>query len=101
MNLMTTDHESLQRLGGISSVRELAARIQGRLLCPGAAGYDPARRVFNAMIDRHPALIIQCAGAADAAAGIGFARTQPAGDIDQRRGPQRRGYRDLPRRGGT
>lgn len=75
MNLMTTDHESLQRLGGISSVRELAARIQGRLLCPGAAGYDPARRVFNAMIDRHPALIIQCAGAADAAAGIGFART--------------------------
>lgn len=48
--------------------------LRGRLLTPGDDGYDAARQVWNAMIDRHPALIAQCAGVADVMAAVHFAR---------------------------
>ncbi|HEX3245688.1 MAG TPA: FAD-binding oxidoreductase [Chloroflexota bacterium] len=57
-----------------SAVRDLAKRVRGTVLTPDAAGYDGARRVFNAMIDRYPALILQCAGVADVIEGVHFAR---------------------------
>src|SRR5207253_37291 len=41
---------------------------------PGSDGYDGARRIFNAMIDRRPALIARCERAADVVACVGFAR---------------------------
>ncbi|HZA73859.1 MAG TPA: FAD-dependent oxidoreductase, partial [Propionibacteriaceae bacterium] len=44
------------------------------ILRPGEPGYDAARTVWNARIDRHPALIVRCAGAADVIAGVTFAR---------------------------
>jgi FAD/FMN-containing dehydrogenase len=47
---------------------------RGEHLRPGDDGYDAARAVFNAMIDRRPALIIRCADADDVATGIGHAR---------------------------
>jgi hypothetical protein len=40
---------------------------------PGDPGYDAARSVWNARIDRHPALVVRCAGAADVIAGVTFA----------------------------
>jgi FAD/FMN-containing dehydrogenase len=55
-------------------VGDIAAHIQGQVLLPETAGYDRARRVFNAMIDRRPAAIVRCAGADDVAAGVRFAR---------------------------
>jgi len=57
-----------------AQLRELRSAVQGRILLPGADGYDGARRIFNAMIDRRPALIARCERAADVVACVGFAR---------------------------
>jgi FAD/FMN-containing dehydrogenase len=54
--------------------RELGASFSGALIGPQDDGYDEARAVFNAMIDRRPALIARCADADDVAATIRFAR---------------------------
>ncbi len=48
----------------------------GELLRDGDPGYDEARRVFNAAIDRKPALLARCIGVADVIAALGFAREQ-------------------------
>lgn len=48
--------------------------LPGDVLRAGDAGYDSARAVFNAMIDRRPLAILRCRDAADVARGIGFAR---------------------------
>jgi hypothetical protein len=44
------------------------------MLTPGDPGYDQARTVGNAMIDRRPRIIARCAGAADVAAAVRTAR---------------------------
>ena len=54
-------------------IRILAERLRGHVLLPGDAGYAEARRVWNAMIDRKPALIVRCRGAADVMAAVRFA----------------------------
>src|SRR5215207_1519773 len=48
----------------------------GDLLRDGDLGYDESRTVFNASIDRRPALIARCTGVADVIAAVGFAREQ-------------------------
>ncbi|MFJ9517566.1 FAD-binding oxidoreductase [Kitasatospora sp. NPDC101801] len=55
---------------------DLRSGFAGELLTPGDGEYDSARVVFNAMIDRHPQLIAQCANPADVAAAIAFGREQ-------------------------
>jgi FAD/FMN-containing dehydrogenase len=57
-----------------SAIEELKAAVRGQLLLPGDANFDEARRIWNAMIDRHPAMILRCAGAADVRRGVAFAR---------------------------
>jgi FAD/FMN-containing dehydrogenase len=66
--------ESAQRLPE-EALRDLAGRLQGALIEPGAEGYDQARHVFNAMIVRYPALVIRCASPTDVVQGVNFART--------------------------
>jgi len=53
--------------------RELSG-FQGELLVPDDKGYEEARKVYNAMIDKRPALITRCAGPADVALVMRFAR---------------------------
>jgi FAD/FMN-containing dehydrogenase len=57
-----------------SSLQELKVSLRGQLLCPEDSEYHGRRKVFNAMIDRRPALIACCAGAADVIACVRFAR---------------------------
>ena len=49
-------------------------RLRGPLIGPGDAGYDEARKVYNAMIDRRPRLVARCADVADVIASVTFAR---------------------------
>jgi FAD/FMN-containing dehydrogenase len=53
---------------------DLSGRVSGRVLRPTDDGYDAARRVHNGLVDRAPAVIVRCRSAADAAAGVRFAR---------------------------
>jgi FAD/FMN-containing dehydrogenase len=48
----------------------------GRLLAPGDADYDGARRIFNALVDKRPSLIAQCQGIADIQAAVSTARDE-------------------------
>ena len=57
-----------------ADVEALRAGITGQVFLPEDAGYDEARTVWNADIDRHPAVVVRCASAADVSAAIGFAR---------------------------
>jgi FAD/FMN-containing dehydrogenase len=53
---------------------ELAERLSGSVITPGDERYDDARKVFNGMIDRHPAAIARCRGAADVMDVVKYAR---------------------------
>ncbi|MFB9126451.1 FAD-binding oxidoreductase [Paraburkholderia dipogonis] len=57
-----------------SAVDELKTAMRGQVLLPGDATFDEARSIWNAMIDRHPAIILRCAGVADVLQGVAFAR---------------------------
>jgi FAD/FMN-containing dehydrogenase len=52
------------------------AQLRGEVLRPGDPGYDEARRVWNGMVDKRPALIARCAGVDDVAAAVRFGREQ-------------------------
>jgi len=56
------------------TVEAFGARLRGELLTPEAPGYDEARGIWNAMIDRRPALIARCSDTADVVEALGFAR---------------------------
>lgn len=57
-----------------AAVEELSSALRGRLLLPGQSGYDKARHVLNADIDRFPALIVQPSGDADIRLAVTFTR---------------------------
>jgi FAD/FMN-containing dehydrogenase len=57
-----------------ATVQKFRESLRGVSFCPGDEGYDAARTVPNAMIDRKPAVISRCTGAADVIACVGFAR---------------------------
>ena len=54
----------------------LAGSFAGTITGPDDPGYDEARAIHNAMIDKRPGLIARCTSAADVAAVIGYARSQ-------------------------
>jgi hypothetical protein len=56
------------------AVQDFRASLRGPLFSVGQEGYDGARRVWNGMIDKHPALIARCADAADVVRAVTFAK---------------------------
>jgi FAD/FMN-containing dehydrogenase len=57
-----------------TSIEEFKTSLRGELIVPGDSKYESARKVYNAMIDRHPRLIARCADVADVIAAVNFAR---------------------------
>ncbi len=55
-------------------IETLKASLRGELFQPDDEGYNAARKVYNAMIDKHPALIVRCADVADVIAAVNFGR---------------------------
>jgi FAD/FMN-containing dehydrogenase len=59
-----------------AALHELDGKFRGELIRPDDPGYDAARAIFNAMIDRRPAVIARCTGVADILAALEFAHAQ-------------------------
>ncbi|HEX5163902.1 MAG TPA: FAD-binding oxidoreductase [Thermomicrobiales bacterium] len=73
MTIPRTSRDTTRQLDD-SRVKLLRERLRGALLQPEDPGYDAARAVYNAGVERYPALIVQCMTVADIAAGVNFAR---------------------------
>lgn len=73
VQVVTTTGETVKL--NSAEVETFKTGLRGDLLCSGDAGYDEARTIWNAMIDRRPALIACCTGAADVMKAVEFART--------------------------
>ncbi|MCX5770105.1 MAG: FAD-binding oxidoreductase [Candidatus Hydrogenedentes bacterium] len=58
----------------LDEMTELVGKVAGHVVLPDDPDYDAARRIWNAMIDRRPAVIVQCANAMDVVHAIGYAR---------------------------
>jgi FAD/FMN-containing dehydrogenase len=56
-------------------IEQLRSSVRGSVIQPGDDAYEPARRVYNAMIDKRPALIVRCVDVADVIAAVDYART--------------------------
>lgn len=56
-----------------TSLENLRANLRGRLILPQDKEYETARTIWNAMIDRHPAFIVECTGTADVIKIVRFA----------------------------
>jgi len=59
-----------------SATEALKKQIRGTIMLPQDSGYDQARKVYNAMIDKHPAIIIRCVDVADVMASVKFAKAE-------------------------
>jgi FAD/FMN-containing dehydrogenase len=57
-----------------SGINQLREQVRGVVITPDDEGYEQARRVYNAMIDRRPAAVVRCANADDVVAAVNFAR---------------------------
>jgi FAD/FMN-containing dehydrogenase len=57
-----------------AEVGEHLGNLSGTLLTPDSPGYDEARTIWNAMIDRHPGLIVRCTTPGDVSRAVRFAR---------------------------
>jgi FAD/FMN-containing dehydrogenase len=68
--IMAVERQPLDKTG----VQAFTEGFRGEILDPDDAGYDDARAIYNAMIDKHPRLIARCANVADVIAAVNFAR---------------------------
>ena len=59
-----------------TTLATLRGKLRGNAVLPGEEGYDSARTIWNAMIDRRPGLVVRCLGAADVMLAVRFARDE-------------------------
>jgi FAD binding domain len=74
----STAAEDRGEKGGLNpseqAIRKLKLNLKGQTVLPTDSGFDEVRQLWNAMIDRRPALIVRCADAGDVPHAIAFAR---------------------------
>src|ERR1700743_1091844 len=70
----TAAAKSRAALVDVTLVDALRADFGGEIILPGDTTYEKARKIWNASIDKHPAMIARCSGVADIAIAIAFAR---------------------------
>jgi FAD/FMN-containing dehydrogenase len=70
------DQLAVEAVLDAQAVSGLRETVRGAVLTPDDPGYDEARSIWNGLIDRRPALIVQCSGAADVVDAVNFAREQ-------------------------
>ena len=58
----------------LSVVTDFKSKIRGQILLPDEAGYEEACKVYNAMIHKHPGMIVKCVDVADVISSVNFAR---------------------------
>ena len=66
--------DGMQQDISVDALNGLRAGLRGTMCMPGEPGYDEARTIWNAMVDRKPAAIVRAAGAADVLLTVRFAR---------------------------
>src|SRR4030095_1480996 len=59
---------------GAMDIEQLRARVRGDIILPDDSQYESARKVYNAMIDKRPALIVRCVDTADVIECVNYAR---------------------------
>jgi hypothetical protein len=57
-----------------SKIDELAGQLRGEIILPGDKKYNEARKVYNAMIDKHPGMFVKCVDVADVISAVNFGR---------------------------
>jgi FAD/FMN-containing dehydrogenase len=57
-----------------AKLKELKGNFRGAIVLPGDNAYESARKIWNAMIDKHPAVILRCATTSDIVHAVNFAR---------------------------
>src|SRR5438270_3160798 len=60
----------------LTTLQQFKSGLRGEVLDPGSDGYSSARRVWNGLIDRYPALIVRCTDNTDVMRAVEFARSQ-------------------------
>jgi FAD/FMN-containing dehydrogenase len=81
-NRIRSQHDTADQTTEETILGALHAGLRGEVIDRAHPGYDKARRVWNGLIDRHPAVIARCAGAADVVEAVRVARAhRPAVSI--------------------
>lgn len=71
---MATSMKAIRPAVSEAAIEALRQQIRGAVILPNDASYDEARKVWNGMIDKHPAVIVECTGTADVAAAVNIGR---------------------------
>ena len=75
MTITATTLDGARTTVNNADIESLRCAVRGEVIVAGQAGYEEARRVWNGNVDRRPAVIVRCLGAADVQQAVNVARS--------------------------